>query len=183
MPAGVFSAPVVGFGSGKFGTPWVRMQRDTARSFCISCGLTCWRGALCGAYCAQARVAAWNVGEEPSMFVIREISPLAALMEADDPKDAESGKFNTPCERMHVANSTRLSPDDEPPVFAVATRTAVVVVLRPATPAFGEPPPQAAATRARPTTAGITRNTRRRTGPPLTPVLVPTRQRRFVSFP
>jgi hypothetical protein len=40
MSAGGFMSPVVGLGSGKFGTPWARMQRDTARSFCISRGLT-----------------------------------------------------------------------------------------------------------------------------------------------
>ena len=36
MSAGGFMLPVVGSGSGKPGTPWARMQRDTARSFCIS---------------------------------------------------------------------------------------------------------------------------------------------------
>jgi hypothetical protein len=46
------------------GTPWVRIQLDTARSFRISCALTCSGGAVVGAYFSQARVAAWNVGEE-----------------------------------------------------------------------------------------------------------------------
>jgi hypothetical protein len=40
MLGGGFMAPVTGLGSGKFDTPWARMQRDTARSFRISWALT-----------------------------------------------------------------------------------------------------------------------------------------------
>ena len=41
MLAGVAISPVVGSGSGKPASPWVRMQCETASSFRSSCGLTC----------------------------------------------------------------------------------------------------------------------------------------------
>jgi hypothetical protein len=66
-------------------------------------------------------------------------------MPVSDPREAGSGKFKTPCERMHLAYSTSPLPADEPPVADAATPAVVVVVLRFATPVLGEPPPQLAA--------------------------------------
>jgi hypothetical protein len=171
MPAGGVMAPVAGLGSGKFGTPWARMQRDTARSFWISWGLTC-GGDVAGGpwYFAQARCAAWNIGEEASEATLWEIWPLKALMAPDAPREAGSGKLETPCERMHLAYSTSAPPEDGPPVAAAVVGTAVVgtavvgaavvVVLRLATPAVGEPPPQAAVATARLIITGATRYSR-----------------------
>ncbi len=130
MPAGAAMWPVVGLGSGKFGTPWARMQWATARSFCISWVLT---GAdVVGGprYFAQARCAPWNVGEGASLSEIWAIWPLAALMASDDPKEAASGKLKTPCERMQLAYSPSSPPGDEPPVVAATADAAVVVVPR-----------------------------------------------------
>src|SRR5579863_8076287 len=62
---------------------------------------------------------------------------------------------------MHVAYSTSGEPAAEPPADLAAAGAAVVVVPRLATPA-GEPPPQAAADRARPITAGATSSNRPR---------------------
>jgi hypothetical protein len=137
---GVVSSPVVGSGSGKFGIPWVRMQRDTARSFCISSALTCGGDAVGGPYFAQARCAAWNVGKAASLWETCAIRLFAALMSGDDPKKLEPGKLLMPCERMQPAYSARLAPGDEPPVAAPAAAV-VVAVPSPATPALGEPPP------------------------------------------
>jgi hypothetical protein len=153
MPAGTASWPVVGLGSGKFGTPWARIQRDTARSFCISWELT--GGDVVGGpqYFAQARCAAWNFGEEA-----REATPtwtrvFQALMAPGVAREPGSGKLKTPCERMHVANSTAPL-EDSSPLAATPTGAPVVVVARLATLALGEPPPQAPVARTRPMTAG-----------------------------
>jgi hypothetical protein len=81
-------------------------------------------------------------------------------MPSDDPNEAEPGKLKTPCERMHLAYSTSSPPEDEPPAVAAVAGVAVVVVLRLATPAVGEPP-QAAVARARPMTPGATSSNRR----------------------
>ena len=128
MPAGVLSSPVTGFGSGNVGTPWARMQRDTARSLRISAELTCGDVVGVGRNSVQARCAAWNVGEEASLLEIWAIRPLAALMPADDPKEPGPGKFETPLERMHAAYCPSSPPDDDPPVPRAAAGEAVVVV-------------------------------------------------------
>src|SRR5277367_5181155 len=81
-------------------------------------------------------------------------------MAADDPNEAESGKFETPCDLMHVANTTRLPPGGSPVVLPTGAVVVDVVVPRLAKPEFREPPPQAAAATARPMRAATT-NSRR----------------------
>ena len=54
-------------------------------------------------------------------------------MPSDDPNEAESGKLETPCERMHVAYSTSSPPEDEPPLAGAAAGAVVVVAPRLAT--------------------------------------------------
>ncbi len=92
MPAGRPIWPVMGLGSGKFGTPWERMQRDTARSFSISSGLTtcvvCVVGRWPPLYFAQARDAGMKIGEEKMPELLK------ALMTLSDAPG--SGKFATP---------------------------------------------------------------------------------------
>jgi hypothetical protein len=171
MPAGGFMSPVVGLGSGKSGTPWARMQRDTARSFCISWGLTCGVDVVGGPqYFAQARCAAWNFGEEAREPTACTTSPLKSLMAPGSESEPGSGKLETPCERMHLAYSTSAPPGDEPPVAAAVARTVVVVAPTLATPALAGPPPQAAAARARQKALGATSSSLWRPGRPL-PVL------------
>jgi hypothetical protein len=84
-------------------------------------------------------------------------------MPPDDPNEAELGKLKTPWERMHVAYSPRSPPEDEPVAAPAAAGGAVVVVVpRLATPAWGEPPPQAAVAMPKPITAEATSGSRRR---------------------
>jgi hypothetical protein len=100
---------------------------------------------------AQAVAAVWNWGEDIAPLCLR------ATMAALKPLDAgSSGKFKTPCERMHLPNWTRRRLLDGPPVDAAPARTVVVVVASLATPAWGEPPPQAETARATKMTAGAT---------------------------
>ncbi len=177
MPAGAVSSPVVGLGSGKFGTPWARMQRDTARSFCISWGLTCGGDVVGGPeYFAQARCAAWNCGEDASEATLSWTWVFQALIALDVAREPGSGKLTTPCERMQLANSTGPL-DDWLPAAAAVAGTAVGVVPILATPALGAPPPQAAVASARPMTAGRTNRSRQRLGRPVTGRPVASRRR------
>jgi hypothetical protein len=137
-------------------------------------------GAISGvAYFAQARAAAWNSGED--------IAPLSlkALMALGEP--VGSGKFKTPCDRTHLANSTssrtRSPLEDGPPVVAAPAGTAVVVVASLATPALVEPLPQASAARERPMTAEATSISRRRSGLPMPNTPAARRQRRLLGSP
>ena len=177
MPAGGFMSPVVGLGSGKFGTPWARMQRDTARSFCISCALTGGGGVLGRVYLAQASAAARYSGEDIAPLPLKALMALAAPGEV-----GSSGKFKMPCERMHVAYSRGSPLADGPPV-AGAPAPAVVVVVVPTLATPGELPPQAAAARARPITAAATSGSRRRPGPPPTSTAASSRQCRLLGSP
>jgi hypothetical protein len=131
------------------------MQRETARSFCSSWGLTCVGDVGGPWYLAQARCADWNVAEETLLAAIRAIWPFAALMAADEPKEAASGKLETPWERMQLEYSTSSPPGAEPFVAAAAAPDVVVVL----TLAIGEPPPpQPAVSRANPATPTPIRN-------------------------
>lgn len=168
MPAGGVMSPVVGFGSGKFGTPWARMQRDTARSFCISWGLTGGGDVVGGSqYFAQVRCAAWNFGDEATEPTARATWPLKALMALGSSREAGSGKFTRPCERMHLAYS-RSAPPGDALVAVVAPAGAAVVVVVPirATPASGEPA-HAATASAKTMKAGATSRSPRRRGRPI----------------
>jgi hypothetical protein len=83
-------------------------------------------------------------------------------MPPEDPNAAEPGKRRTPCESMHVAYWRRSPPGCEPPAAPVAAGGAIVVVPRLATPAWEEPPLQAAVAMAKPITAEATSGSRRR---------------------
>jgi hypothetical protein len=155
-------SPVMGLGSGKSGTPCERMQRDTPRSFCISRGLTtCVVGAVGRwppLYFAQARDAAPKVGEEKTPELLK--APIALSGEPG------SGKFKTPCERIHLAYLRGSPLEDCSPLAAAPTGTAVVVVPVVVVPILATPdlaaPPHPAVARAMPMTAGATSASRRR---------------------
>jgi hypothetical protein len=85
-------SPVMGLGSGKFGTPCERMQRDTARSFCISRGLTTCVVGVVGRWpplnFAQARDAGMKIAEEKMPELLKALMTLSGA--------PGSGKFVTP---------------------------------------------------------------------------------------
>src|SRR5215468_8162483 len=77
-----------------------------------------------------------------------------------------SGKFGTPCERMHAENEAGPEACEPPLVLEplVAPRADGVVVGACATPGPAEPPPQPASTSARPAAAASTTATAARRG-------------------
>src|SRR6185437_14006591 len=90
-------------GSGKLGTPWLRMHRARARAAARSAAEVAGGAALLGRNCLHACRADRNAGDSGLTFGGRSMPPPAV----------GSGKFVTPCERMHCGNSKSrvLSPD------------------------------------------------------------------------
>jgi hypothetical protein len=80
-------------GSAKLGTPWERMHLATASSCDLRLADACWP-PLPPAKPAHACWAALNAGDS-ALIVFGIVSPPAAL---------GSGKFGTPCARMHSAS-------------------------------------------------------------------------------
>src|ERR1700676_3146313 len=87
-------------GSGKLVTPCARMHCENLRAFCSAC--RCWAADGLGSRDWHAFWAVWNVGELGSM-------PLPEPMAIPPPPELGSGKFVTPCLRMHREN---LSPSN-----------------------------------------------------------------------
>lgn len=97
MPSRLTVLPPLGrnVGSGKFGTPWERMQFAfviaSMRSL-AEAGDAC--DVLAGSSGAHAWWADWNAGD------------CISTPEKSKPSGVGSGNFGTPCERMQSANRT-----------------------------------------------------------------------------
>ena len=124
------------FGSGKFGTPWLRMHRASLSPrwrCCAACaGLASVRGMLCWHFC-RAAANAEALTETPLTEMFR---PLASIR---IPLSLKSGKFGAPLARMHLENTR-------------APGASALGPVEPELAALREPPPHPA-NRTPPTTA------------------------------
>jgi hypothetical protein len=85
-------------GSGKPETPCLRIQADTSSSRACACADGGWElGGPFGSRRWHECAADWNAGD--SMV-------LCEPIRTDCPLTFGSGKFGTPCERMHLENAT-----------------------------------------------------------------------------
>lgn len=137
-------APGENVGSGKFGNPCARMQRENLSASAFDC--CCWAGESWGIRCWHALFADWYSGELGS-------SPVPGPTFIFVP-GFMSGKLGTPFFLMHAEydNScacTLLDTWPGEPAEAAAVVVSVLLFPRAATPGLPPPPPQAAATRAR----------------------------------
>jgi hypothetical protein len=91
-------------GSGKLGTPWLRMHRANLSPFAVCCA--CWKplaGGLGGRYRWHFARAPWYAGalnETPLTEIVWPLPWINILLLL------KSGKFGTPLARMHLENAS-----------------------------------------------------------------------------